>query len=49
MYKGMSHQVIAYMKNKKVDTRSVIIIVLAWLMALALLYLVIIKMKILFR
>jgi hypothetical protein len=37
------------MENKKTDIRSIIIIVVAWLMALAILYIVIIKMKILFK
>jgi hypothetical protein len=45
----MSNQGVAVMKDKRVHTRSVIIIALAWLVALALLYLVIIKFKILFR
>jgi hypothetical protein len=40
---------IAKMKNKRVVIRSAAIIVLAWLMALALIYIVVIKFKILFR
>jgi hypothetical protein len=45
----MSNQEVAYMKNRRVHIRSVIIIALAWLVAFALSYLVIIKFKILFR